>query len=434
MPRYRLMAAMEKADLSQAALARRTGLDHRTISRCVRGIGSPQSDQKEAIRRVLKNDDSDLFLVTSEPCNIPIVSDTMNSSDLQPPVTLGSVEGFSFMDKLRRLIISSFGISLVGNVQMITGPVVDPEEYLAQCNVTIDDCWAWLGQGEFSRVERALNTHMPTLTHFANTISPFQGIAAGLAVEAKLMQGYLSSHKLDYTARELHCTEAVHFAVLSGNMRLYTIALEWQGYTYTISDSLQPQRAIALFEQGFSSLKSDAPLSKANIFIGLALAHAQDKDETDDTEVRKYIELARITLPAHPALDPFYRHCGLGQSELDQQEGQTYLCLAERSSNSGYAQMAYDMFDESVSKLAMNQSKRAQSLIRKANAARLLGEKDECVTCLTDGFHIGVEINSLRRSNEAQDVMNRIPNKWRQEPAIQSLQKDISQALVVARR
>jgi hypothetical protein len=231
--------------------------------------------------------------------------------------------------------------------------------------------------------------------------------------------------------------EAVHFGELSGDRYIHTVALEWQGGTYT-SCYHQPQRAIPIFEQAFSGLDSDAWLSKAHISISLAMAHAQDKDETkakeNETKARDYIEMARLAMPKHPELDAFFPHIGLGHSELDQFEGLVYLYLAERFPKSGYARQAYDAFDKSTSKQAKNHAYLSQALIRKADAARVLGDMKEFVKCWTKGFLIAVETNSMKRLSHAHDAMQHIPQAWQKESSIQSLQKDLSQVIVVACR
>ena len=109
-----------------------------------------------------------------------------------------------------------------------------------------------------------------------------------------------------------------------------------------------------------------------------------------------------------------------------------YLHLAEHFPKSEYAQLAYDALVAYTGKQAIDRDSLSASLIKKADAARALGDMRGCITCLTDGFRIGVELDCLRRLIDASDVMERVP--WKQEKAVQELQKDISQALIVARR
>jgi hypothetical protein len=161
-------------------------------------------------------------------CQSETTHDKMNSSDSHQSDIPGSDKGLSFMDKVRRAIAQTLGLSLVGvNLQIITapsissegstGPVIELEEYLAQCHVAIDDCWDGLYQGQYSNVERTLRVHVPTLRRLATTLSPYQEDAANLAVQAKSIQINLSAHNLDYATRKAHCIEAIRFARNSDN-------------------------------------------------------------------------------------------------------------------------------------------------------------------------------------------------------------------------
>jgi transcriptional regulator with XRE-family HTH domain len=71
-----------------------------------------------------------------------------------------------------------------------------------------------------------------------------------------------------------------------------------------------------------------------------------------------------------------------------------------------------------------------QALIRKADAARLLGDMDEVVACLTNGFLIATQTNSQKRLREVHDVMHQLPENWQKETKVQHLQKEISQAII----
>jgi hypothetical protein len=73
--------------------------------------------------------------------------------------------------------------------------------------------------------------NVPVLKQLANTIFPFQGMAASLAVQAKIMPIILATRNPDFVGLEIHCDEAVRFGELSGNKRLLALALEWQGNT-----------------------------------------------------------------------------------------------------------------------------------------------------------------------------------------------------------
>jgi hypothetical protein len=245
----------------------------------------------------------------------------------------------------------------------------------------------------------------------------------------------LATRNFDYVGREVLCAEAVYFGRLSGNSGILATALEWQGGTYTYCYR-QPQTAIPILNDALYSLNSEtALLSRSAIYMDLSVAYAQDHTQDDfESNARKYAELARVNMPEYPELDPLYPCIQYGLSELDQLEGKAYLYLAEHLPGSDYAQLAHDAFEKSISKQAMNRAYLGQALIHRADAARALGYMDECVTCLTDGFRIAVEVNNIKRLNQASGVISNVPPEWQRETAVQNLQKELSQAIVAARR
>ena len=442
-----LKAAREKAELSQSALADLVNVERKAVSRWENGDNEPQSPQKAVIRRVLKNNDPHLFDIVSsdtQPCHTLPESDTVNSPDPYLPVTPGSVRGFKdCMDLLRRQFIEALakfgGIASFGNLSLalVSSPTVEPEEYLSLCSESIGTWWGWLNQGNFNQLERVLHANIPILKRLATTVSPLQGIAVGLAVQAKIMQIILATRNFDYVGREILCAEAVRFGQFSEDSGILATALEWQGGTYVYCYH-SPQKAIPTLEQALSCIGDNALLSRSGIYIDLSIAHAQDKNENNAREnekkARDYAELARMTMPEYPELDPLYPCIQYGHSELNQLEGKMYLHLAERFPHSDYAKKACDAFEQSMSKQAMNKAYIGQALIHKADAASRLGDMRECVACLKDGFRIAVEIGNIKRLNQAYDVMGRIPPNWKRETAVQNLQKDLSQALIIARR
>ena len=140
-----------------------------------------------------------------------------------------------------------------------------------------------------------------------------------------------------------------------------------------------------------------------------------------------------MAMPTSPELDPFYPCIQFGQAELDQLVGKACLHLAGHFPESDYAQLAYNIFEQSMSKQAMNEGYASGLLIKKADAARALGDMKGFVGDLTEGFHIGVEIDNLRRLMEASNVIGNMPEKWQQEKSVQDLQKDITHAIVARR-
>src|SRR5216110_1653095 len=110
----------------------------------MKGINLFEYRCKERIRGILKNTDPHLFDIQEEEQQV------------------------SLMDTLRRTIINTItkfgGATLLANVnlEIISGPIIEPEEYLAQATASIDVWWEALNRGSYSKVEKALKANMPT--------------------------------------------------------------------------------------------------------------------------------------------------------------------------------------------------------------------------------------------------------------------------------
>jgi DNA-binding XRE family transcriptional regulator len=62
MPRYKLIEARERAELSQSELAERIGTERKAVNQWKRGDAEPRMEYHRAIRRELNNnDDPELF-------------------------------------------------------------------------------------------------------------------------------------------------------------------------------------------------------------------------------------------------------------------------------------------------------------------------------------------------------------------------------------
>jgi transcriptional regulator with XRE-family HTH domain len=420
MERTKLKNALREAGLTQQQFAQQMGVNQPTVSGWITAKTDPYPLQIPIIRDILNSSDPHLFDIDHQEQN-------------------KGLKGI--MEMLRRQFMEALakigGTTTLGdvNLALVSSPVVEAEEYLAQASASIDACWELLNHGSFSKVERILNTNIPKLKQLANTLAPYQGIAANLVVQAKIMQILLATRKLDFVARELYCTEAVHFGQLSGSQDILAIAQGWQGNTYTFC-YCQPQRAIPIFNNVLANFNREmSKLTRSALYSNLSIAHAQHKDEkkakNHEKLARDYAELARTTMPEHPELEPYHQCNYFGPSELDQMEGMTFLHLSKILPQHGYAQMAYDAFDKATSKQALDEGYLSGSLIKKADAACALGVLDHFIECLRRGLVIASKIGSLRRLSETHDVLSHIPEKWLKEAAIKNLQQDLAQVKLV---
>jgi hypothetical protein len=334
--------------------------------------------------------------------------------------------------------LQAAGFSFIPGTAILSTPVIAPDEYLAQCEDAIDSCWTFANQGNYGKVERSLNLHVPTLTQYASIKSEHQQAAAELATLAMILQMILANRRLDYATRKRLGADAVRFGRVSGNPFALATALDWHGSTFTYCYR-QPLRAIALFNEALKVLGGDALLNRSSLYSGLSIAYAQIKDKTNAKENERlalhYAKLARDTMPTYPELDPFYQYIRMGTAELDQFLGRAYLFLAELFPRSNYGKLAYKLFSDSLEKQAMAVGYRGQALIRKADAAIAQNEMKEFEESLRSGFDIAARNSHQGHLNMIREVLSRLPSSWQGETSIQTLQEDISQVpVVIARR
>jgi hypothetical protein len=257
------------------------------------------------------------------------------------------------------------------------------------------------------------------LNQLATTVWERQKRAAKLAVQAEIMHILLATRNLDFAGREFHCEEAVRFGQLSGNGDLLAIARDWYGNTYTVCYH-QPDDALPILNNALAEMNSDSSqLVRSAIHGNLSIAYAKKGDET---KAMGHIKIAHESMPSHPELEPSYQYIRWNQSELDALEGKSYLHLAEHSPSSEYAQKAYDVLVASTSKQSVGQDSMSGSLIKKADAARALGDMRHFIESLSQVLPL---LGSKRRIVDAIDVTQHIPDGWQHETAVQKLQQDL---------
>lgn len=305
------------------------------------------------------------------------------------------------------------------------------DEFLPQCAASITACWHLLKGKGLKAVGEILPQFAPFLTTLALRPLKHQQIAARLATQTSVLQAILAMHRLDPIAREKHCNDAVRYSCISEDSKLQAAALMYLGYTFSFCYSRRkPEKAIPVFLQGLNLLGDEASLLKSDILMGLAEAYAQCKDEQ---QALRYISLAQTHFPAYPEHDPSYIYADCDLNVLYQWEGKTYLELAEHYSDRGYQQKAGSALMQSIGVQSISERSMNETVVYQADAARILGELDVFVDCLRDAAQMAVELGSRKRFNQAFMVYQRTPEKWFNEPQIQSLAKDVFRQLPTGR-
>ncbi|GHP00990.1 hypothetical protein KSF_110370 [Reticulibacter mediterranei] len=298
------------------------------------------------------------------------------------------------------------------------------EEFALQCSGALKACWHLLKGKGLPVAEEMLAVYVPSLITLMQQRSCHLEVLAELATEAKILQAILAMHnKLNLFAREMYCHEAVKYGQISGNKRLHAAALIYLAYTYTCC-IIQPEKATTYFLEALKVLGDEKSILHGKIYIGISSAYAQSKQEKSALNA---IELAHEYFPDHPELDPSVLYADYGRSEIYQGEGRMYLDLAKYYPDRHYAQKAYDAFTHSLALHPLADRTAAESIIHQADAACGISDLHRYVELLTEGTHMAFSLGSQKRYSEAFDIYWKTSERWKNEPQIQRLAKNLFQ-------
>lgn len=212
-------------------------------------------------------------------------------------------------------------------------------------------------------------------------------------------------------------------APISQNGRLQAVSLMYLAYTYShCYYPRQPQKAIPLFHQALQNLGEDkTSLLYSDILMGLSEAYAQCKEEQ---KALHYSGLAQEHFPTYPENDPSFIYADCGLNTLYQWTGKMYLQLADHFPDTGYQQQAAGNLLQSIGSTSISDRSANETLIYRADSARLLRDLDIYVESLRQATRMALQIGSRRRYHDALLVYNRTPQAWRNEKPVKQLSKE----------
>jgi transcriptional regulator with XRE-family HTH domain len=399
------MSVQTGKHLSQQDVADTLGCSREAYSLWERGLSDPQ---EYWVNRLLR------FFDKKDPKDLDIYV-TIQITEGQIAM-LQKILGNVNLDRREALELVSRVPALAALIDVLAEPqtsgIVKPPQFLSQCTAVISACWQLMNSGGYTNVESLLPEYIPTLQNLA-TQPKYQVEASSLLSQAKLMQIRLATRNHNFARRKALCLEAVDFGELSGDPFLHAATLYWYGDTYVYCYP-QPEKAIGILNDGMKLLGNDAQLNKSKLYSNLAIAHAQNGNES---LAIKMAEQARKVMPDYPERDPAYPYVDMIQGNLEKLEGRMYLALAEHLS--GYAEKAYDTFKVAANKYT-HQGGLCQVLLHQADAARITGNLDEFARCLEQGMLI---TKGKNRKHEAYKVLDKAPDEWKKEQKYQELAK-----------
>ena len=391
--RTRLIAARDTAGLTQQELADKINYSREALSLWERGEANPGNNAIIELCRYFGKNPADLDLA----CDL-------TESEL---AMLQELLKNKKANRRQALAIISLPAFAGIDFSTLENPLISHGTSSNLCRVAIQGCWYLVGHGGYTEASAILKECESALSELA-TQSKYQSLAASLAVEGKIIQMVIAGRTLDYRLREQLGLDLIDIAQMSGDGDIHAMALGWHGDTYKRC-LVQPKTAQAILKDALKC-GDISPLNKAATFSDLAIAYALDQNQK---KARKYIELAQMTMPDHPELDPLYRVIRTGHSEIDQRVGRAYLILAAYFPREKYAQLAYDTAKESLSKPSLSLSHRGMVLIQKADAARSVGKLDDFFSALEEGIPIAIQLDSKRDKDAALKALSQAPDSWK---------------------
>ncbi len=409
-PRYKLINARRRRGWEQADVA--AALDHVAVSTIVHWEDGTKNPHAHYVKKLC-----DLFGVEDVADLDLQIEFNAPAQNREETIAVYRREFFEYLQ-------ATAIVAGVEPVVLLSATVDDPKEFVGACRVVLDECWDQRNhQNRSALADNTITTLMPSLRELAMKPSSSQHEAASLALEAKVLQIGIATKKEDYRRRVSLGSDMVLIGKTSGDKNLHVMALGWHGNTY-VNCYFQPETAIAIYKSSLPFLTDVSPLNQADIYMGLAAACALDEKDTDKEakKARDYIELARGAMPDNPEADQLYPLIRTGQTELDWREGETNLILVRRfPSNKEYAQRAYESLMKSASQEAMSTDYRGGILIKQAEAALCIRNRDQFFDGLEEGIHIAIQTGNQRQISKAVAVLQKTLRGWRNEKRYQDL-------------
>ena len=443
MRRVKLEAARVEKHWTRAEAAEYIGIDLNTLYRWETGKTNPHKYNVQKLCDVYNSSAKELDIIETaihDNCEHSSIlgqfKPQINASNLTNTIseviltTLQNLGEGQTMDQLRRQLLkemASIALTSPLILPIIEGPqasscAVSTEDFLSQCDAGIKACWHMSKNNGFVIADEILSSTILSLNKIVNQPSKYQQKAACIATQANIIYAIIAMHRLNFSAREAYCLDAIHTGQLSGDKKLHAAALMYLGYTYSFCQPLRLRKAVDTFLEALYILKDEDCLLKSDICMGLADAYAQCSEES---QAYKYIEQAQIQFPMHPEQEASYVYAGCDLSILHQWEGKMYLDLATHYPDKKHQQRAWDAFEQGESLQSLSIYSDNETIIYHADAARSLGDLPLYTKLLEDGAQMAVALGSKKRYSEAFEVFKKTPDKWKQERQIKRIGKDL---------
>jgi transcriptional regulator with XRE-family HTH domain len=289
------------------------------------------------------------------------------------------------------------------------------EEALGEFDNLVTISWRLLRGNDLAAVEYLLPKFFPKMVQLVQQPSTHQQRLAALVAHGYNIQSLLSGHKDDLSARLTESKKSEQYSQLAHNRDLEVTALIAQAVTYDYNKhhqkSLQVyQRAEQLIQSG-TSTDIVSPLSSARVYAGLAGSYARCGQQ--ELLAKKYLDLAHLTMPDEPELDPSFYYADVGRFTLLLWGGRMYLELDPEE--------AWNTFSQFENQTNIPERIRTEFLNHMVEASIACGDMERSITTLEAAIKAANALNSERRKRDTREFYGTMRTLWRHEPKVKGI-------------
>jgi transcriptional regulator with XRE-family HTH domain len=447
-PNYKLKAARERKIWTIPEAAEKVGVDSQTYWRWENYVHQPHAYSLRKLCEVFGMSREDLGFgrssksvdqaqqieesVTEEKRRDEATKPTIGASNHQGPsfirltpeqvavlLSLLKVSAMAHFDPkkrktLRQLIIA---VSLAmgepqkfidakswGQMPLLTSEIAIDEETLDRFDKLISLCWRLLKGNDLMTVEYLLSMFLPEVEALAQQPSKYQKIVAGFTAQAHILKSLVVGHQDDLQSKLAECSYAIEYSRLAENPNLEVTALIQQAVA--LDYKKQHDKSLQIYQQAFSSVQNVSPLLGTRILAGLAGSYARCGQQ--EQEARRYLELARETMPVRPENDPSFLYADCGRFTLSLWEGRIYFELDQ-------IDQAFEVFSQVENQTDTPERIRTEFLNHMLETSIAQGDLDKSIFCLKRAGKAAVDLKSDRRQREVHEACQMMLTMWRQD-------------------
>lgn len=286
------------------------------------------------------------------------------------------------------------------------------EEILPHCEASLNTAWKLAKGPDLALAQEIVSSYVPALLPLANKSSDHQEAVASLMSKSYLLDGLISMHLNDLSAREVACRQAVKYAEISGNSDLIAASHRWLACTYYYEgDSAQ---AMKEYQVAARSLDTVTPLLRSSILVETAVIQARQRDAQGALHS---LGRAHETFYVEASEDQNNLYTGHDIGVLTLWSGLTHYDLG----NYRQALNALLEIDGLRPKKTISERIRLQFLNTQALAALKLNELEQARTYLEAAGQGAIALGSKLRFAEAQKVFQVMDFLYAQERSVREI-------------